>query len=397
MARTNHQPAFLGPSDGIQVVARDLGILRVPRSVFLRVGIPHLQTTAKGAKPDTSPLVLGECPDAVVCQSARRGLHIDDMRLRGIGGRWDGVGQTTVIGAEPHSAVAGGPGAHDDVAHQTAVVLGEMVHHLTRLGVIHQDALVVGTHPVVANLILANRRNIAQIDALQTGKATDILVHAVFVGADPHAAVISLIDVTEGIIADGRLVVLIVQELLPLLVLHINDHQRIVVAYQPEPVVLVDEEVPHLQCRRDAFNTFRSQIVDYRTIPCLGLMLMDKHIRQHVTPYILIFIDIEPVLLTIDTTRFIHPTVSPFNYAFVAIQTHQFTVVSDHQQVATVFRHCRDTVIGRELIDTVTHLDGSDLVFLRMGMIAIDGLLEVLHPDILLRVDMQPLHIAVQT
>ena len=136
-----------------------------------------------------------------------------------------------------------------------------MVHHFARLRIIHQDTLVVGTHPIIADLIFAGGCDIAQIDTLQTGETLDILVDTVLIGAYPYTTVVSPIDVSKGVIADGSLVELIVHELLPLFVLHINDHHRIVVAHQPKPVVVIDKETPNLKMRRDAFNTLGGQIV----------------------------------------------------------------------------------------------------------------------------------------
>ena len=108
-----------------------------------------------------------------------------------------------------------------------------MIHHLTRLGIIQQDTLVVGTHPIIAPLILAGRSDITQFHTLQTGMSRDILVHTILIRTDPYAAIIGLTNRTEGIIADRAIVIFIVQELLPLIVLHVDDHQSIVVAYQP--------------------------------------------------------------------------------------------------------------------------------------------------------------------
>ena len=89
--------------------------------------------------------------------------------------------QSTVVGAEPDSAIAGSPGTYNDITHQPTVVLREMAHHLTRLGIIDQNTLVVGAQPVITCLILAGCGHIAQIDTFQTGKTSDILVHTIFI------------------------------------------------------------------------------------------------------------------------------------------------------------------------------------------------------------------------
>ncbi len=114
---------------------------------------------------------------------------------------------------------------------------------------------------------------------------------------------------------------------------------------------------------------------------------------QHTAPPVAMPVDIESVLLTVDTACLVHPTVHPVYLTSVTIHTYQFTIVGHHQQLVTILRYGRDTKAGIQLLVGIAQFDGGDLLVI--GMVDIHRLLKVLHPDILLRVDMQPLHIAV--
>ena len=119
---------------------------------------------------------------------------------------------------------------------------------------------------------------------------------------------------------------------------------------------------------------------------------------EHLTPEVVLLIDIEAVLLVLDADVVVHPLVRPVDLALVAVQADQFAVVRSHNEPVAHLRHRRDAVGGVILITAVAQLNLHNLlVALGLGVIAVDGLLEVLHPDVLLRVDVEPLHIAVDT
>ena len=257
-----------------------------------------------------------------------------------------------------------------------------MIHHLTCLGIIQQDTLVVSTYPIIATLILAGRGDITQFHTLHTGFSPDILVHTILIRTDPYATIIGLTDCTEGVIADRAIVVFVIQELLPLIVLHVDDHQTIVVAHQPQPFILIDQQVPNHQGSGNAVDTPRCQVFRQRGIPLIGLFIMYEQQTQHTTPPVAVTVHIESVLLTVDAACLIHPTVHPVHLAPVTIHTYQFTIIGHHQQLVTILRNARDTKAGIQLLVGITQFDGGDLLVI--GVVDIHRLLKVLHPDILL-------------
>ena len=71
---------------------------------------------------------------------------------------------------------------------------------LVGFGVIHDDALVVGTQPVVAMMVFAYSIDVAQFQTLQAGRTLYILVDAILIGTYPHAALIVNIDILGGVV-----------------------------------------------------------------------------------------------------------------------------------------------------------------------------------------------------
>ena len=167
------------------------------------------------------------------------------------------------------------------------------------------------------------------------------------------------------------------------------------VAYQPKPVIFINQQIPHHWGTESVFKTFRCKVFLKRGIPFVGLFLMNEQAAQHATPVVAILVDIESVLLTVDTTGVVHPAVHPVYLPFVSVETYQFAVIGHHQKLIAILRNRRNAIVRRKLIHPKTEFDSGNLVLLGMGMIAVDGLLEILYPDILLRIDMQPLHITV--
>ena len=168
--------------------------------------------------------------------------------------------QTAVVRTEPDGSVVCRPRTHDDIISQSAVILREVIHHLISLGIIDKDTHIVGSQPVVAVLVLTSGGDITEFNALQTGNTGDILVDTIFIGSDPNRVSVVQIEGTQRIVAKRCLVVLVVQELFPLFVPYVYHHQSVMVASQPEPVVLVNQYAPHLQIVWEIIDTLLGQI-----------------------------------------------------------------------------------------------------------------------------------------
>ena len=262
-----------------------------------------------------------------------------------------------------------------------------MVEDLPCPGVIDIDTRIVGTYPVIAPFIFTDRGDIANLHGLQTRETRYILVDTVLIRTDPHTAVICRIDDTKRIIADRRLIMFVIQELPPLFIIQVDDDQTVVIADQPEPVVVVDDEVPDHERSWQTFDTMGGTILIDVGIPAVLLLDIDISKSQHLTPVVLVLIDIETVLLVLRTAMFAHPLVGPFHLTRIAIETDQLTGIRCHDQFIALLGQCGDAR-RHILLFTVAYLDRG--VFLRLGVIAIDGLFIVLDPDILFRVDVEP-------
>ena len=100
-----------------------------------------------------------------------------------------------------------------------------MADHLASLGIIYLNTIIISTYPVVAELILADCVDVTQFNTMYARQSRHILAQSILVGSYPHTAVLSLHKTAQGIVADGCLVKLVMQELFPLLAFQVDYYQ----------------------------------------------------------------------------------------------------------------------------------------------------------------------------
>ena len=184
--------------------------------------------------------------------------------------------ESSIVGAEPHATVAGTTTTYHDVTYHRTVGCRIMANLFVRLRVIHDDTVLVAAYPVVAVLILTNRIDIAQLQTTDTGQTFHILVDTIFIGAYPDISVVVLVDVTQGIVADRRLIRLTVGKLFPLLILQVNDYQSLMVRSYPYPPSGVNLDIPYLQLVGKVGKSFGFEIIYHGTVPAILFLDIDK-------------------------------------------------------------------------------------------------------------------------
>ena len=126
-----------------------------------------------------------------------------------------------------------------------------MSNNLLTLRIVDEDTTIVRTQPIVAETVFSNSIDVTHFQIHHAGRSLLIHIHAVLEGAYPHQSVVVHVNITKGILADGRLVELIVQELSHLVVLQVNHQQSLVVGSQPDTSLGVHLQVPYLQVLRN--------------------------------------------------------------------------------------------------------------------------------------------------
>jgi hypothetical protein len=126
-----------------------------------------------------------------------------------------------------------------------------VAYNLMFLGVIYQNATVVGTNPVVSITVFANGIDVCQLHTSQTGNALRILVDTILIGTNPHTSAMVYIDLLRGIIRDGGQVELVVQKLTALAGLQIDNKDAVMVCSHPHPATLVALDIPYFEFLRD--------------------------------------------------------------------------------------------------------------------------------------------------
>ena len=381
--RTHHQPSFLVPTHGGQVVIGNLRVLRVPGKELVCLRVIHLEAATKCTEPKSVPFILSQCPDTVVGQPLRLIRHLQVL-YRGLS-RFairDTVGQSAIVGTEPKGTVSRCPGTHHDIRRQRTIILVIVGYHLFGLRVIDQDARVVGAQPIVSTTVLTGRRDVAQFHRFQARQSWHILAHAVLIGANPGAAVLVKPDLAQGVVTQCCLVVLIVLELLPLQVLLIHDYQSVVVAGQPDPPIIVNTDVPNLQVFREVLDAEVSHVRCQGVIPLV--LLLDEHetATRRTRPEVASPVDHQPVVLILWTTVLSHVLRVPIDVASLTIQSDQFARVGSDHHIIVILSKGRHAIVWIELILMIA--EPEHLTLLSMGVVIDQPHIVDSQPEILL-------------
>ena len=121
--------------------------------------------------------------------------------------------QSSVVGTEPDAAVPCRTASHHDIVCQVAVACRIMRQQLTVFGVIYLDAAIVGAQPPVTVSVLGDGVDVADLQVAHAGLPVQVLAEPVFVRAHPDVSAGVYEYALTGVVADGRFIVLVVQEL----------------------------------------------------------------------------------------------------------------------------------------------------------------------------------------
>ena len=174
-------------------------------------------------------------------------MTIVDNCCLAIGIMGDTTCQTTVISAKPQTAVTGFIGTHHDITEHRTVGCRIVSHLLTTLRIIDDDTTIVGSQPVIAVIVLAYSVDVTQFQILHAARTFLIHVDTILIRADPYQAVFVQIDVTQRVIADGRLVELAVHELSHGMMSQVKHQQAFMVGSTPDTSSVVNLHIPYHQ------------------------------------------------------------------------------------------------------------------------------------------------------
>ena len=162
----------------------------------------------------------------------------------------------------------------------------------------------------------------------------------------------------------------------------------------PDTSTVVNLHVPYHERLRNIFHLiFTYQLNE--ALPNLFFVKPDKSIRFVDHPDIMELVNTKTIVSIFRRTIIMHPVVFPHFHTFLTVQTKQTSVVGDKDGfVAIVYRH-QETVVGVDLLRTITHLEG--FLLFRIGVIAIEALFVELHPIILFRINKDTLHAVVES
>ena len=280
-------------------------------------------------------MVFGDAPHVIGGQSVSctGGTPVDDGSL--VWGFLRGYAsyQSSVIGAEPDAAITGHTAPHHDIGREVAIGLCVVGHYLSGLGVVDQDALSVAAYPVEPMTVFHHGIDVAQeVETTNAGGAFLVLVDTILVGRHPDAPLAIDINLAWGVIADGRLIELIIQELLEHPVLGVDDKHALMVGGHPEATLVVYLDVPHLQPIGQSLDTFRQHQLAHGGIPAVLFLDVDEGVVLGYDVEVLLVIDKQAVVLALQHSMVVHPGVLPLYGTLFPVQAQQLARIGHDDQ-----------------------------------------------------------------
>ena len=140
----------------IDIIGRYLGIFYFKSLKSLLPGIHYLKATAQSTNQQAMVLVFSQRPDILLSQTILRHLVSFPLPVAI-------TGHTAIEGSKIHGSVAHRYAAYHDIRCQSSLCFS-VTCLLTGIWIVADDARIIGSAPVIAQLILRDGADITQID-----------------------------------------------------------------------------------------------------------------------------------------------------------------------------------------------------------------------------------------
>ena len=157
--------------------------------------------------------------------------------------------------------------------------------------------MIVGAHPVVAITVFDDSIDVAQLLVTGIGAASIVLVGTVSVGTHPYLAVTIFVDNTWCVVAEGRRVEFVVQELSVLPVAHVESKESIMVGGHPKQTMTVATEIPDKQSLGRVLESPCAQHARQCLVPALVPLHIDKGVAKVHHEDIAFGVNVDTILL----------------------------------------------------------------------------------------------------
>ena len=234
-------------------------------------------------------------------------------------------------------------------------------------------------------MVLHGGVDIAQLYVRDACLLFDILVQTVTVGTHPHIAIFVEQHVLQRVLTDRGLVELVVHETARFLGFRIDDPQSFVVSTQPEPVAMVLHHHPRQHIVGQALDALRPKEAVDGVIPFLLFLTIDIARDRCQHPEVAAIVNIQIIGAFLLSAVLAHVGIFPHHLSLRAVNSHQVAVTGRHDEQVVIFCKRREPELVGELIRSVAVLD--ECTLLRLGVIAVETVGIGLHPQVLLRID----------
>ena len=179
------------------------------------------------------------------------------------------------------------------------------------------------------------------------------------------------------------------------MVLQVEYQQSFMVSSQPDMSLRIHLQVPYLQVVRHILYLVFAEQRRIADTPLAVLVYAHIGIVFCRHPDVTVVVHTQVVLLVLRRAVVTHPLVVIHLLTLLTVETNQFAVRRNHHHTVVTGGIGREIIRGIQLVITVAEVKVGDL--LSIGVIIVKSLIVELHPEILLRVDIQLLDTFIET
>ena len=139
-----------------------------------------------------------------------------------------------------------------------------------------------------------------------------------------------------GVLAERRLIELVVSELAHLLGVHIHDEESLMVGGQPHPVAVIHEHIPRQEVLGQPSNAFRCHETIDRIIPLFLLLTVDIVGIGRLDPVVAFVIDHEIIGIVLAATMLTDIVIAPHHLATLTIDGYQSAIAGGGNQKVVI-------------------------------------------------------------
>ena len=290
--------------------------------------------------------------------------------------------QSTIETAKPQRPILRSLHRDDNICGEVGLIAPETLA-LSRLWIVADHALIVGSQPPVAVSIFRDAINIAYFPKFKDGKIVPRIGRTILVGTHPERAIGIQHQGIQRVFRQRRRIVLIILERQAFLRIPVEHHQAVVVGGNPQAAVIIFPNVAHEDMLQRGFCPVGLQPLRHGVKPLLQARRVDLRHSSYRHPVVAPCVNKQFVIVTLGRMMIWKVSANPKRFPLMGIQAHHRAVVVNQYDRSINLRDVSHRAVGN-VISLAAHFEKERFVCL--GVKVITSLAIHHRPDILPRI-----------